>query len=114
MLSGYRGQLASKTCYVINVYTLLAVIGLLGIGWIIQRTFKIMAAIDDLNAEIVAIGTSVSNAIAAETAAITAASANNDSAAIETAVGNLKTVQATLDAFTASITPPAPPASPAA
>lgn len=68
-----------------------------------------MAAIDDLNAEVVAIGTSVSNAIAAETAAITAAAANNDTAAIEAAVANLKTVQTTLDTFTASIAP-APPA----
>lgn len=72
-----------------------------------------MAAIDDLNAEIVAIGTSVSNAIAVETAAITAAAANNDTAAIEASVANLKTVQTTLDAFTASITP-APVAPPAA
>lgn len=81
------------------------------IGEIKTGQQKIMAAIDDLNVEIVAMGTSVSNAITAETAAITAALANNDSAAIETAVGNLKTVQGTLDAFTASITPPpaAPP-----
>lgn len=70
-----------------------------------------MAAIDDLNAEITAFTTSVSGEIAASTAAITAALANNDSAAIETAVGNLKTLQATVDAYTASLAP-APPAPP--
>lgn len=68
---------------------------------------KTLAAIDDLNAEIVALGTSISNEITAATNAITAAAANGDSAAIETAVTNLKAAQAKIDAFTASLTPPA-------
>lgn len=64
-----------------------------------------MAAIDDLNSEVASFTTSVSNEIAASTTAITAALATSDTAAIEAAVSNLKTVQATLDAYTAKITP---------
>lgn len=73
---------------------------------------KTMAAIEDLNAELASFTTSVSNEIAASTAAITAALANNDSAAIETAVSSLKALQTTVDTYTASITP-APPVVPA-
>lgn len=69
---------------------------------------KIMAKLDELNAEVAAMTTSISAAISAETAAITAALANDDSAGVAAAVANLKTAQATLDTFTASITPPAP------
>lgn len=63
-------------------------------------------AIEDLKSEVVSMGESVSKAIAAETAALEAAIAKNDDAAISTAVANFKTIQGTLDAFTASITPP--------
>lgn len=73
----------------------------------------IMAAIDDLNAEVAALTSSASAEIAAATAAITAAQGNNDSAAIEAAVASLKTVQSSLDAATAQFTP-APAAAPAA
>lgn len=74
---------------------------------------KIMSGISDLNAEIASFTTSVSAEISASTAAITAALANNDTDAIEAAVANLKTLQGTVDAYTASITP-APPVTPAA
>lgn len=76
-----------------------------------------MAAIDDLNSEVASFATSVSNQIAASTTTITNALATNDTAAIETAVGNLKSLQDTLDAYTAKITPapaPAPAAAPPA
>jgi len=70
---------------------------------LIEELKKLMAAIDDLNAEVTAIGTSVTNAITAANKAIAAGA--NDSAVLETAVTNLKASQATLDAFTTSITP---------
>jgi hypothetical protein len=64
---------------------------------------KYMAAIDDLNAKVTALGTSAANAIAAAKAAIATAGSAND-AAIETAVTNLGTIQSSLDSFTASPT----------
>lgn len=61
-----------------------------------------MTALDDLNAAVATLTTSIS----AEIAALTAAQAGNDSAGVETAVANLNALNAQLQA---SITPPAPP-----
>lgn len=68
---------------------------------------RIMAAIDDLNAQVSALGTSISAEIAAATTAITTALQNNDTAGVEAAVANLKGLQTTVEAFTASLAPPA-------
>ena len=62
----------------------------------------IMTAIDDLNAAVSALSASVS----AEIAALQAALANNDSAAIETAVGNLNTLNSQLQASLPVVTAP--------
>lgn len=69
-----------------------------------------MAAIDDLNAKVTSLMTSVSAELAAVTAALAAAqgTGGND-AAIETAVGQLNTLQESIDAETAKLAP-APPA----
>lgn len=79
-----------------------------------EGTKHTMSAINDLNAQITTLGTSISSEIGASTAAISAALANNDTAAIEAAVANLKGLQTTVDAFTASLAPAVPPVVPAA
>lgn len=68
-----------------------------------------MAAIDDFNAELAKFTTSISNEIAASTAAITAAVNANDTAAVTAATQKLVDLQATVDAYTASLAPTTPP-----
>jgi hypothetical protein len=73
----------------------------------------------DLAAAMAALTTAVTGAVTeiqSLAAAIAAANANNDSAAIETAVGQINTLSANLTAAVTAATPPAPatPAAPAA
>jgi outer membrane murein-binding lipoprotein Lpp len=69
---------------------------------IIHKENHIMSAIDDLNAAVTQLSTSISN----EITALQAALANNNDAAIETAVTNINALNTQL---VASVTPPAPP-----
>ena len=57
-----------------------------------RKLDKIMTALDDLNAAVATLTTSIS----AEIAALTAAQAGNDSAAIEAAVANLNALNTQL------------------
>jgi len=78
---------------------------------LVSQGDRIMAAIDDLNAAVTALTTAVNTAVAeisAEAAAIAAANQNNNSAAIEVAVGNINTLTGNLTAAVAAATPPAP------
>lgn len=75
-----------------------------------------MAAIDDLKAEVAALGTSISAEITAATTAITNAQAANNGAVpaadAEAIVTQLKTLQSTVDQATATFGPQVPPAPP--
>jgi len=88
------------------VYTPLAVLGLLGIGWIIQRNFKIMAAIDDLKAAV----TRLNDSTSAELKAISdkLSQPNSTDADVEAAATALNALSDKLDAETAVLTATAP------
>lgn len=70
---------------------------------ILQRETTIMAAVDDLKAAVTQLATDVTNEITALQAAVS----SNDTAAIEDAVTNLKTLSANLQASVAPKPPPA-------
>jgi hypothetical protein len=73
---------------------------------------KMTQALTDLQTEFASFTASVSAEIAAAVAAITAASANSSgsvaAADVETVVGNLKSLQSTVDAATVKFAPPTP------
>jgi hypothetical protein len=82
---------------------------------ILKNQGVIMSALTDLQGEVSNIATSVSALVAAVKAAILASAASNNGAVaasdVEAVVAQLSTIQATMDAETAALTPaPAPPA----
>lgn len=72
-----------------------------------------MSAVDDLNTSIANLGAQAQALITGETAAITAAMAAGNTAAIETAVGNINAIASNLTAATAALpTSGSPPVTP--
>lgn len=69
-----------------------------------RKLDHIMTALDDLNAAVASLTTSIN----AEIAALTAAQASNDTAGIETAVANLNALNAQLQASVTPVTPVTP------
>lgn len=84
---------------------------------VIKEGFQTMAtALDDLTASVTNLGTSLSNELAAVATALSNAKQPDGSvsaADVETAVTNINALAAKLDAETAALTTPAPPAAPA-